>query len=146
MSNRLLFFMTFVVLAGMFTLFALHLTSIFHTPEQKPVYIQPNNVKGSAIKHHKQLYTLNFDQQNRLVEFLNQSTLITDIKDLKRQNVNFEELVLYQFEKEQELTIQPIAYIDDQLLYLIPQWDLNGYLIETSQGRLKQLLSQTYDP
>lgn len=146
MSNRLLLFMTALVLVGMATLLALNLNSIFTgIPGLSTSYLDHNDVKGMAVEHNKMLYTLNFTQQNDIIDILNRSVKLSEIEPGPRQRPTIEHLTIYRFGAD-NLVLTPIAYVNNNLIYSLPQWNANGFLMETSNGRLQKLLSQTYDP
>lgn len=146
MSNRLLLYMTILVIAGMATLFALNLALILNETTQPQTHLNYNDVKGMAIKHQGLLYTLNFQQQNQVIEILNKSIRISQVNATRQRKIpDFEEIVIYQFEDKPDLIVTPIASINNKLIYSIPEWNQGGYLMEASEGELKRLLPQTYD-
>ncbi len=146
MDNRTLFSLTALVLIGMVILLALNMTSILTGEPENQTYLKYKQVRGIAINHNGLLYTLNFQQQNEVVEILNQAVRVMGIKPGKRQRPKISQIVIYQFNQQPDLLLTPIAYVDDNLVFSIPEWNPNGYLMEVSEGRLRQLLSQTYDP
>lgn len=146
MSNRTLIVLTALVIVGMLLLLGLNLTNILtgHPPNQ--TYLQYNNVRGMAASHNQMLYTLNFQQQNKIIDILNSAVPIVDIEPGDRQPPNIEKLIVYQFEGKPDIILKPIAYIDQDLIFSAPEWNPNGYMMELSEGDLHKLLSQTYDP
>lgn len=146
MSNRLLISMTLLVLLGMAILLGLNLTAIFSGNRPSNAYLDPNKVRGIAVRHNQLLYTLNFSQQNEVINFINRSNPIAEIIPGKRQNPNVDKIIIYQFGGAEDLIITPIAYVNNNLIYSTPQWNPNGYLMDVSEGKLQKLLSQTYDP
>ncbi|WP_068468089.1 hypothetical protein [Candidatus Protochlamydia phocaeensis] len=146
MTNRTLIYLTILVLVSMGVLFTLNMTAILTGKPEEETYLKYNQVRGMAVGHHKLLYTLNFKQQNDVIDILNRSVRVMGVKPGKRQKPNIEKIVIYQFNDQPELVLTPIAYIDGNLVFSVPQWNSDGYLMEVSNGRLQQLLSQTYDP
>lgn len=144
-SNRALIYMTGLVLLGMAVLFLLNLKTIVTGQEGLQTYIKYNDVRGIAVKYNKLLYTLNFQQQNDTVRFLNQSVPKTNTDNSNREIPDIQQIIIYQFEGKPDILITPIAYSNDMLVYACPQWNAKSLLIEMSQGRLRELLSQTYD-
>lgn len=117
-----------------------NLTVIFSGNDKIPM-IPREDVKGVAIEYKKNLYTLSFDQQNRFLELVNYSSKAKESdKKLVQQKVDFQKLLVYRF-KNPTLEITPIAYVNDQLLFILSG---NVYK-EENPGQLKALLSQTYD-
>lgn len=145
MNNRTLFYLTAIVLISMAALLTLNLSSILRGEPLTQDYIRRNHVRGMAVEHHQLLYTLNFQQQNDILDILNRAIRVTEIKG-KREEPLIEKIVIYQFDNQPDLILKPIAYVNDDLVFSIPEWNPDGYLMEVSAGRLHQLLSQTYDP
>lgn len=145
MSNRTLFFLTALVILSMVTLFAFNLTNILTGQPPNQIYLKYNDVRGMAISHNQMLYTLNFQQQNTIIDILNKAKPINEIKSDKRQPPNIDKLVIYLFEDKPDIVFTPIAYIDKNLVFSIPALVPNGYFMELSEGDLQQLLAQTYD-
>lgn len=145
MNNRTVLFMTLAVLAGMAILFAINLQGILGGKAPSQPYLQYNDVRGIAVKHDGKLYTLNFDQQKQLIEMLNQSDKVERLGEGSREAVNFEEIIIYRFESKPDWVVTPITYINNNLFYSMPEWNSKGYLMDVSEGKLKKLISQTYD-
>jgi hypothetical protein len=145
MSNRLLILLTAAVLAGILILFGINMQAILKDRPLPEPYLQYNNVKGMAIIHHQQPYTLNFEQQTQVINTLNRALPTMELPRGKQEAADFEALVIYQFKEPTELRITPIAYINNDLVFTQPDWHQNGYLMEVSDGQLRSLLSETYD-
>lgn len=145
MSNQTVVWMTIAVLASMAILFALNLNEILSGKPPSQTYLQFNDVRGMAVKHDGVLYTLNFDQQKRMIEMINQSDKVERVGDGKREAANFEEIVIYRFDGKDNWVIKPVAYINNDLFYSMPEWHPNGYLMDVSDGKLKTLILETYD-
>jgi hypothetical protein len=145
MNNRTLFLLTTLVIISMLVLFGLNMNSILTGQPPNQTYLKFNDVRGMAIEQHQMLYTLNFDEQNKIIDILNSAVPITEIKSDKRQPPRIEKIVIYQFENKPDIVLHPIAYVDDNLILSAPNWVPNGYLMELSEGTLKELLSKTFD-
>lgn len=146
MNNRTLIVLTLLVIVGMLILLGLNLTPILTEQPDNQVYLKYNDVRGMAVSHNQLLYTLNFKQQNTVIDILNKAVPTDEIKSGKRQQPNIDKIVVYLFDNKPDLIISPIAYVDKNLFFTVPQWQQNGFLMELSEGRLQELLSQTYDP
>jgi hypothetical protein len=146
MNNKTLLYLTLLVLFGMAILFAINMTSILTGQPENQTYLKFNDVRGIAVAHNQLLYTLNFEQQNRIIDILNRAVRVVGVKPGKRQRPTIEKIVVYQFDNKPDLIINPIAYVDQNLVFSIPQLEKDSYLMELSEGDLQQLLSQTYDP
>lgn len=145
MNNRTLVLLTSLVLLAMFVLFAVNLTDILKRQPPDQTFLKYNDIQGIAVKRNELLYTLNFNQQNKVIEILNFAVPVTEIKSGKREPANIRELVIYPLEGKPEIVLTAIAYVDNDLIFSAPAWVPNGYLMELSEGNLKTLLSQTYD-
>ncbi|KIC72792.1 MULTISPECIES: hypothetical protein [Candidatus Protochlamydia] len=146
MTNKTLVYLTFLVLIGMAILFALNMTSLLSGQPDNQTYLKYNQVRGIAVSHNKKLYTLNFKQQNDLIEILNRAVRVVGVKPGKRQRPNIDQIIIYQFKDQPDIVITPIAYVDNNLVFSAPSWNKDTYLMEISDGRLLQLISQTFDP
>ncbi|MBS4163969.1 Uncharacterized protein PRO82_001278 [Candidatus Protochlamydia amoebophila] len=146
MTNKTLVYLTFLVLIGMAILFALNMTSLLSGQPDNQTYLKYNQVKGIAVSHNKKLYTLNFKQQNDLIEILNRAVRVVGVKPGKRQRPNIDQIIIYQFKDQPDIVITPIAYVDNNLVFSVPSWNKDTYLMDISDGRLLQLISQTFDP
>lgn len=145
MSNRTLIALTVLVIVSMLVLFGLNLSSILTGQPPNQTYLKYNNVQGIAIGHNRLLYTLNFQEQNQVIEILNSAVAVNEIKSGKRTPPNIDKLVIYSFQDKPEIVLTPVAYVDNNLIFSIPDWVPHGYLMELSDGSLKELLSKTYD-
>lgn len=146
MTNRLLIYLTSLVVLAMLVLLGLNLTSILTGQPEDQTYLKYNQVRGIAIEHQQLLYTLNFKQQNRVIELLNKAVHVIGVKPGKRQLPSIDKIIVYQFDGQPDIIIKPIAYVDQNLVFSIPQWEKDRYLMELSDGDLHKLLSQAYDP
>jgi hypothetical protein len=146
MTNRTFFFMTIIVLAAMAILLGINLTSILTGKPEKQTYLKYNDVRGMAVGYNHLLYTLNFAQQKQVISILNRSVKVMGVKPGKRERPAIEKMEIYLFEKRPTITITPIAYIDNNLVFTTPEWSEDGYLMEVSNGALKKLLTESYDP
>lgn len=144
MNNQSLFYMTGVVVVGVVILLLINLYNTFEGHPTNETYLKYNFIKGSAIEHKGKLYTLNFDQQNALIQAINRSIPTTDIPEEKTK-ADFTKIIIYRFQAP-DVVITPITYINDDLVFSAPELMAKGYLKEVSRGELKTLLSKTFDP
>lgn len=144
-SNKTIVYLTIVVLAAMAIMLGLNMTEIFSQPKNER-YIAYNDVRGMAIVHNQIPYTLNFDQQNQVIEYLNLSLPVGKIaSNYDKIPMNFSQLIIYRF-KAPDITLTPIGYENDDLVFSVPEWKHDGYLKDVSLGNFKNLLAETYDP
>lgn len=153
MNNRFIFFMTFAVIIGIVVILAMNIASAFGIHQFK--YLSPNDVRGMAIEHNGLLYTLNFDQQNSLLDLLNQATPINSKGaqlETSSTKPNFEKIVIYRFNAP-DIEIRPITYSatqshpskEEALVFSAPAITPHGLMQEAVPNGFKQLISQTFD-
>lgn len=146
MSNRTLVFLTALVIGGMLILFTFNISNILTGQPLPQVYLKYNDVRGMAIISQNQIaYTLNFKQQNTIIDILNLATPIEDIPPGERQPTRMDKLVIYQFQNKPDIVLTLLTYVNQNLVFSSPNWAPDGYLIESSNGRLKELISESHD-
>jgi|GEM_PF-2219723 len=118
-------------------MFYANMTPLFlNQPKEK--YLSYNGVSGVSIMYQNKLYTLNFNQQNHLLKYLNelQPSEKIDLNDY----IGYEKMIIYRF-NEPDLDLQPMGRDAEETLYFnIPDWNTEQYLADTSHGKLKQLI------
>ena len=145
MSNHTLFWMTGVLILCMLVLFLLNSIPLIW-PQKSEKYLKFNDVRGMAVEHKQKLYTLNFKQQNEFVGYFNASLPLEKGKvgDTKPK-LEVSKIIIYRFDQP-DITIVPMEYLKNNLIFSSPDWSSEGLMSDTSDGALKNLLSQTYDP
>lgn len=146
MNNRTLVYSTSLVILGMLILLGLNMTAIMSGKPENEKFLRYNHVRGMAVNHNQVLYTLNFTQQNKVIDILNRSVRVVGVKPGKREKPAIDQIIVYQFDGKPDLIINPVAYVDKNLVFSAPEWEPEGYLMELSEGDLQTLLSKTYDP
>ncbi len=147
MDNRWLIPLTIICIIGLLALLLLKFIPITQTQSvSPPSHIKNIDVRGMAVEHKGLLYTLNFDQQNQFLKYLNSSLPVskTDYQNIN-ETLPFSKILIYTFNSP-DVEISPIGYKEDNLVFFAPNWNTNSYMIELSGGELKKLLGQTYDP
>lgn len=143
MSQKAILYGIGIILVGTLFLIGMNLpVTLSSDNAYKPAILSQKDVKGSAIIHKDILYTLNFKQQNSLVEAINSSISIVKANEKDRiAKPDFDRLVIYRF-NQPDLEITPIEFDKEELVF-----SLNGkFFKEGTQGKLKHMLSETYDP
>jgi hypothetical protein len=142
MDNRLMTMMAIFVVLGIALLFVINLTPVL----QKPItqtYLARDTVRGVEVVHKGKPYTLNFEQQNSMITLLNASLPIK--AGVPTSSLDFEKVIIYVFDAP-NIILTPISYVDENLVFSVPNWNKAGFLKDNSAGELKKLISQTYDP
>lgn len=143
MDSRIFTFLTIAVLVGIGLLLLLNVMTLFNgtiIPGER--YISQVEVKSISIVNDSKETPLNFEQKNAVISFLNRASPID--KDLfleKGTSPQFSKIVIYYFNKP-ELTIKPIKYIDNELIFSQDEWNPKGLLRDNTKGLLKSVLSQ----
>lgn len=144
MKNRTIYYLAGIALLTIGILFLFNLSSMFINPFPEH-YIGHNRIKGMAIQHDGILFTLNFSQQNEAVDLINQAVTTSATDSFKQQSQqDFQKLVIYRFNAP-DITITPITMIDNSYIFSVPEFSENLLLKDTSQGRLKNVLSESYE-
>lgn len=156
-SSRITLLMMFAVLGGFAIIIMMNIASMLGVVPER--YISPNDVRGMAVEHNNTLFTLNFEQQNALVDIFNRSIPvgeeIVETRKVKGQSPEIQKIIIYRFNAP-DIEITPVAYIAKSssafgreshanIAFSAPQWNPQGLLEETSADNLHQLLSSTYD-
>jgi hypothetical protein len=144
-SNKTIFYMTGFVIVGIALIFIFNFLQIFSFPLNEK-FVAYNDVRGIAVEHHNLLYTLNFDQQNQLIEYVNMGlpvgkAALTQSKD----PLPFTKIIVYRFDQP-DLVMTPIEIDNQNLVFSVPQWNPNGYIKDVTLGKLNQLIAGTYNP
>jgi hypothetical protein len=144
MSNRTLLTMTSLVLVCMALLFLLRLIPVIW-PSHADTYLSLNGVEGIEIEHGNLPYTLNFDQQNQMIEMLNMAIPFKTTEQEKKETLDVDKITIYRF-NEKPLILTPYRYNSNgNLFFLAPDWNPAGLMKDVSDGELKKLLLTTYD-
>jgi hypothetical protein len=162
MNSRFTLLMTIAVLVGFAVIIMINIASFLGIVPSK--YISSNDVRGMAVEHHDLLYTLNFEQQNTLVDVFNRSIPVTEAMVESRKMTaippiapQIQRIILYRFSGP-DIEIRPVAYVaksssvdaepEEQLTFVfsVPAWNPTGLLEEAASDELYRILSKTYDP
>lgn len=144
MNNSTLIWLAGLGVLGIVVLLFINTIPMIWAPSSE-TYLKYNDIKGIAVEHKEKLYTLNFEQQNELIGYLNRSLPITDAKVPNKKNkLDISKIVIYQF-KGPDLILTPIEYKNNSLIFSAPGWNTD-LMKDTSGGSMQQLLSTTFDP
>lgn len=137
--------MTVAVLIGMGLLLVSNLTSRY-AKETPTTYLLNGDIRGMAIEHHGQLYTLNFEQQMSAAAHINYSVPVSKTAyNESTKPTEFTRLIIYRFDKPDAIMI-PVALKNQDYVFSAPELYEKSYLLDLSAGQFKKLLESTYDP
>lgn len=145
MSLRLLVLVTFCIICMVCFLFFLTRARFIEDPQNSTSRLPHHSVRGSSIFYKQKPYTLNFNQQNTLITILNHSKVIDRQKEVSYTPCSFEKITLYRFDELSDLFIEPIGFLQDELVFRVPEWDTTRDFKENSEGTFKSFLSNIYD-
>lgn len=136
--------MTIAVVIGAFTLIFLNLSPFFSASE-KNTYIAMNNVRGAAVIYKQKPYTLNFEQQTKLIDIMNRAVLVKKSDYAKeKKTFSFDEILIYPFAGS-PIELKPIDSVERNIVFSVPLWSQDYYLMELSAGSLQDLIDSTHD-
>jgi hypothetical protein len=141
LSNQTLYWLTGLGVACVMLLMFMNLAPVLWSKKDEK-YIKYNDVRGMSIEHNQKVITLNFDQQNEMVGFFNQSEPAEKVANPNKQSLDFTKIIINRFNAP-DLIITPIEYQNSNLIFSTPDWNEKGLLKDTSNGRMKKLISQT---
>lgn len=160
-GTKFTFYMTFAVLLGFAIILFMNAAAFLGVVPSR--YISPNDVRGAAVEHNHKLYTLNFEQQNELIDILNRvypvgQELVEKRKINPQPAPEVQKIIIYRFNAP-DLEIVPVAYVSKStsviknpdskeysMVFSVPEWNSNGLLEESTSDELQKLLSKTYSP
>lgn len=137
------------------TVVALGLLLVYHwassegggfTKESTTVEFSPYAVRGMALIVSNTPYTLNFDQQTRVVNALNRAVaVVKEAPDASAEKPFFEQLIVYRF-NQPDLMIKPIQQHRMALLLDIPAWSNTHNFMDASSDELVTILRGAFGP
>lgn len=158
-GTRITFYMTLTVLLGFAVILFMNAASFLGVVPSR--YISPNDVRGIAVEHNHKLYTLNFVQQNEMIDIFNRAFPVgKEIVDTRKTTIQdppeVQKIIIYRFNAP-DIVITPVAFVfkttsinqkagskDVNMVFSVPEWNPNGLLEESTSDQLHKLLSSTY--
>jgi hypothetical protein len=161
MKKSLTLIMTIAVLGGFIIIIFMNIAALLGVIPSR--YLSPNEVRGMAVEHNQLLYTLNFAQQNALIEIFNRSIpvdkkSVEERKATLKKPLEIQKIVIYRFNAP-NIEITPVTFVakthsvssSDEagkvsLVFLAPDWNANQLLEEAAIDSLYKILINSYDP
>lgn len=109
--------------------------------EQVYKFLSPYELRGMSVEQENISYTLNFKQQNQVLEILNNGTYMEKAL-VFQDNKSFDGVTLYLFDGKPNIHLKTIGEMDDNVIF---QKD-SGYLFEHSDGKLEEILEEASQP
>ena len=153
--------MTFAVLAAFGVIMLMNMAALVGIVPAR--YISPNDVRGIAVEHNGLLYTLNFEQQNKLVDIFNRAIpLSKEAADTRKvpstKTADVQKIIVYRFNAP-DIEIIPVGNVSKSqniaqnkdtdrlnMIFSAPLWNDKGFLEESVGDELHKFLATTYDP
>lgn len=153
--------MTAVVLGGFTIILAMNFAALLGIVPSR--YISANDVRGMAVEHNGKLYTLNFDQQNELVDIFNRAIPVDkEVAEARKLTTSkmpeVSKIIIYRF-NDPDIEITPIGFVNKtssaiktatpdypNIVFSAPQWNPKGLLEEATSDEMQKVLLTTYDP
>lgn len=141
MSNFNIFLMTLLVSLAVIALCIINFTSYF--PSWSTPSLSTGSISGSAVEHKRILFTLNYDQQNNVIDYLNQSVVAKNQETQPQDStMDVKRIIFYMLNNQPNIEVFPINYDPEGNML----FSIGGKIRkDTSKGKLKNLLSDTYD-
>ena len=118
-------------------------------------YISQNEVKNVAVEHKGKMYTLNFEQQKKVIDILNRLILVSagELDKVKHEVPGgISKIVIYKFSGE-DIDVKPVGYVGNDtkeepiitMVFSIPQWNKSTLLEESFPNEMMRALAHTFD-
>lgn len=152
--------MTVAVLAAFGVILLMNMAALVGIVPSR--FISPNDVRGIAVEHNGLLYTLNFEQQNRLVDIFNRAIPLSKESTETRkaqmeEHSEVKKIIVYRFNAP-DVEIIPVGKVAKtqtiaqtkenahfSMVFSAPLWNDKGYIEESVGDELQEFLSTTYD-
>jgi hypothetical protein len=146
MSNKTVIVLIAITIALMAVLFISNYVQVLET-ESTEEHIELNAIRGMEIYHDNIPYTLNLKQQVGVATYLNEATHFepTAAMDETKIPTAVEKIIIFRFENLPPIEVTPIYYDRQNLVFSAPEWREKGLFMDNSNGKLKDLLAQTFD-
>jgi hypothetical protein len=142
MSNFYIFLMTALVFLAVVALFVINFSSYGSFTSSSPT-LSKDWIGGIEVEHKNVPYVLNYDQQNKLINWINQSVEVKGSqKPAQSSTIDVTKITIYRLDGQPNIEITPLNYEKGGNLLFAYEEKIRR---DTSGGELKTLLSETYD-
>lgn len=144
MSNRTLTVLMIAMIGAVAALFLINYGVVFQEAVTPPL-IAKKEVRGVSIEHKGKVYTLNFDQQNAVIEVFNNALKVGPESYFPKDKKSFEftRVLVHRFDKP-DLEMTPYGYTAGELLYRIPALYSEGLFEEAGPRPITPILKEAY--
>lgn len=147
--------MIILVIIGFLVIIGMNIAGSFGILPAK--YISANDVKGVAIEHDDKMVTLNFEQQNAVIEILNRTILVSPEeakKIIHTDPIPVSKIVIYRF-KGDDVEVKIVGYLGKNskiesermitMVFSVPQWNKSSLIEESFPNEMLKVLSKAYE-
>lgn len=119
-------------------------SSISIVPEDRlSTLLPPNNVWGIEVVYQGVPYTLNFTEQQDMLELINRSLAIGKLSAKPTPLPGLDKISIYLFTGAQ-LDLWPVDFTEDNLYFHAPSLLKQGYLMDVSGGSFAELIQHVH--
>lgn len=146
MKNSTLVSLTIVVVIGIFILLFLNFFPKIHFSGAPPPSssIPIEGVRGSSVVHDGVPFTLSYEEQQLAVQTIARAVKVKKTDSPPPPPFTFDKMIFYLFNGP-DLEIIPVQFINQSLIFSIPQLDPKMYFMELSGGQLLQMINHSFD-
>ena len=146
MDNRLLSYLTILVVGLIAVLFALKLLPVFWAPMGEK-YISFNQVRGIEVQVVGNSYKLSVAQQNTLIKYLNQAIPVAPpAAEKDSKPLNFDKIIIYRLEDKSDIILAPLTYDSNgNLFFKVPEWNEHGVFKDVSGGKIQSIIIEAIE-
>jgi hypothetical protein len=106
--------------------------------------LSPNDVRGMAVVYKGKPYTLNFEQQLEMVEYINRLIPIGKLRDTPTTYPGLDKVMVYLFNRT-PLEFIPLDFDNTSFVFRAPALRPQGYLMDITNGQLLHLIESAHD-
>ncbi|MEX1012421.1 MAG: hypothetical protein WD595_01725 [Waddliaceae bacterium] len=142
MNTRRMYFLIFLFFLAIGALFLSHLITF----EEGEEPLNQGEIQTSAVLVDKTLYPLNFDQHQRLINTINQASVVSDqaLSFREKRAFPFEQIIFFRFNKS-PLKMTPISIRDEQLILETPNFSFGEQIQIQDATALLDFIASTHD-
>ncbi|MDP1836240.1 MAG: hypothetical protein Q8K75_10000 [Chlamydiales bacterium] len=120
-------------------------SSVQIVPENRvTTLLQPNDIRGMEIVYKNLPYTLNFDQQQEMLELINRCIPVGKISASPGGLPYFKKIVVYLFGRP-SIELNQVDFAENEFYFQAPGLNADGFLMDVSGGRMFQLVESAHD-
>jgi hypothetical protein len=146
-ESKKLYLLLALFIAAVILLFSWRLFSSFDPPfttTSNSLSLRPGDYQGSAVEKDTLPFTLNFQQHQELLRAFSLSRPFRVGKPLEPVK-EFSKIYLYRFNDPLPLTIEPVGYQENNLVFMCNEWENGALFIETTEGKIRSSLQKAVE-